>query len=401
MTMAIGDRAKGSPPRAGGVLGLAVAVTALALYGLFGVALASHIHHRLDPSGAPLFYDFSAFYEAGRLALHGHAAQAYDDRTMVAAEQAAFPGVRTRLPWNYPPSFQMLTAALAALPYASAWIVWTVGTTALLALMAGRLVGWRSAWIVALAPAAAINVLVGQNGNLTAVLVGAGVLLLERRPFVGGLLLGLLSYKPQFAVLAPLLLLVTRQWRALAGVAVSGALLAAASLALLGEGAWLAFIDKTLHPAVFTSSSSDWRSIPSVQIMARTLGLPGAAGAALHGLVALAAIAGAAFVWIKRRNPRLRVAALAAATLLVTPYLRVYDLVLLALPIAVLALDETAAALPERIVLAIAWLLPAYLLLGRQSIQIGPLASLAVMGLVVWHATRTTASTKRLTLVAS
>lgn len=400
MIMATSESSKASPARAGGYLGLAAAAATLALYGLFALVVASHFHHRLDPSGSPLFYDFSAFYEAGRFADAGHAALAYDDKAMIAAEQAAFPGVTTRLPWNYPPSFQMATAALAALPYAAAWIVWTGASVALYAWMAARLVGWRSAWIVALAPAAAINVLVGQNGNLTAALLGAGVLLLERRPFVGGLVLGLLSYKPHFAVLAPLLLLVTRQWRALAGAIVSGAALVAASLALLGEAAWLAFIAKSLHPAVFSSSSSDWRNIPSVQILARTLGLPGLAAAALHGLAALGAVAGAAWVWIRRSEPRLRAAALAAATLLATPYLRVYDLALLALPIGVLAMDEDAS-LSERAILALAWLLPAYLLFGRPQLQIGAIATLAVMGLTVWRAAQADATTKRLTLVAS
>jgi hypothetical protein len=398
--MRIGEAGAATRPPAKSWPGLAAAAALLILYALFGVTVALHTHHRLDPSGSPQFYDFSAFYQAGRFADAGQAAAAYDDKAMIAAERAAFPGVTARLPWNYPPSFQLVMAPLAALPYAAAWLVWTIATFGLFAAMARRLLPLRDVWILLLAPAAAINLLVGQNGILTCVLMGAGVLALERRPFVGGMLLGLLSYKPHFAVLAPLLLLITRQWRALGGAVVAGAVLMLASLVLLGEGAWIGFIDKTLHPAVFSSSSSDWRNIPSVQILARSLGLPGLAASALQGAVALAAIAGAARVWLRTKNARPRLAVLAAASLLITPYLRVYDLTLLALPIAILAAEDEVP-LAERAGLAIAWLLPIYLLFGQPRIQVGALATLAVTGLACWRALRSDAATKRLTLGAS
>lgn len=398
MRIGEGNGAAASP--AAGWLGLAIATTVLALYVLFGVTVALHTHHRLDPSGSPQFYDFSAFYQAGRFADAGQAAAAYDDKAMVAAEQAAFPGVTARLPWNYPPSFQLVMAPLAALPYTAAWLVWSLGTFGLYALMARRLLPLKDAWILLLAPAAAINLLVGQNGILTCVLIGAGVLALERRPFVGGLLLGLLSYKPHFAVLAPLLLLVTRQWRALAGAVVGGAALALASLGLFGEAAWIGFINKTLHPTVFSSSSSDWRNIPSLQILARSLGLPSLAASALHWACTAAAVMASAWVWLRSQDARARLAVLAAASLLVTPYLRIYDLTLLALPIAILAAEDEVS-IAERAVLAIAWLLPLYLLFAQPRVQVGPLASLAVMGLATWRALRPDGVTKRLTLGAS
>ena len=100
-------------------------VLTLALYGLWVMAAVTLTHHRIAPGGAPMFYDFEAFYEAGRFAVHGDAAAAYDDGRMIAAEHAAFPGMTVRLPWNYPPSLQLLMAPLAALPYGAAWLVWS------------------------------------------------------------------------------------------------------------------------------------------------------------------------------------------------------------------------------------------------------------------------------------
>ncbi|MDR3514041.1 MAG: glycosyltransferase family 87 protein [Caulobacteraceae bacterium] len=402
MTLDIGGTDRAARPPATSRIGAILALAVLALYVLFGVVVGLHTHARLGPSGAPLFYDFSAFYEAGRFADAGHAAAAYDDKAMIAAERAAFPGITVRLPWNYPPSFQMLFMPLAALPYVAAWLIWSSVLYGLYALLARRLLPTRDLWVALLLPAAAINLLVGQNGFLSTVLMGAGVLALERRPIVGGVLLGLLSYKPHFAVLAPVLLVFTRQWRALGGAVVSGAALLLLSLAILGPDAWLAFADKALHPAVFTSSSSDWRNIPSVQILARTLGLPPVAASVLHWAVALAATVGAAWVWRRSDDARLRAGALAAATLLVTPYLRLYDLTLLILPIAALmAPADGEPGLGERAILVVAWLAPAVLLFTPPGVQLGPLVTLALMALVLWRMRRTAGSTMRLTLHAS
>jgi alpha-1,2-mannosyltransferase len=58
-------------------------------------------------------------------------------------------------------------------------------------------------------PGALITMAHGQNGFRTMALLGGALMLLERRPIFGGVLFGLLSYKPQFGVLVPLFLAVT------------------------------------------------------------------------------------------------------------------------------------------------------------------------------------------------
>ena len=61
-----------------------------------------------------------------------------------------------------------------------------------------------AAFLVALGfPAALWNVTAGQNGFLTAALIGGTLGLLERRPALAGVCLGLLTYKPQFGLLFP------------------------------------------------------------------------------------------------------------------------------------------------------------------------------------------------------
>jgi alpha-1,2-mannosyltransferase len=257
-------------------------------------------------------------------------------------------------------------------------------------LLARKLVGAKHLWLLLLAPGAAVNLFVGQNGLLSTALMGGGVLMLGRRPIVGGALLGLMTYKPQFALLVPLVLICGREWRALASAVVSGAALALLAAAVLGVDPWLAFLHKAAQPAaIFSSSSSDWRSIPSVMIMARSLGLGAGLSAAIHWCVAIAAAIGALWIWRRTSDLRIRAGALAAATLLVTPYLRAYDLVLLILPIAVLLTNaEGKLGLGEMIAVFAAWVLPAVLLFSSPPVQLGPVVSVALMGLMLWQVAR-------------
>ena len=357
------------------------------LYVAFGGFVASNIHHNLDPRGSPLGYDFSAFYEAAQFAKNGHAVDAYDDGAMIAAERSSFPGNTTRLPWNYPPTFQLLLTPLAALPYVAAWVLWSVGLYAAYAVLARAIVPPQRLWLMLLFPGAAINLLVGQNGLLSTVLIGGGVLLLDRRPWIAGVMFGLMAYKPHLAILIPLVLLCGRAWRALAATIISGIAFVALSAAILGTAPWQAFIDKTLNaPAIFQSSSSDWHSIPSILILARSLGLSGGVSAALHWIVAASAAIGAMWVWRQTNDARLRAAALAAGTLLVSPYLRIYDLAPLILPIVALARGERGRPkIAEWILVAVAWVMPAVLLFGPAWIQGGPLVIAALMGVILWR----------------
>src|SRR5258708_6122854 len=144
MAVGFGETEQTARPPTSVRIGAIVALGVLALYVLFGIAVATHSHGRLGPNGAPLFYDFSAFYEAGQLAGGGHAASAYDDSVMAAMQQKDFPGAVTRLPWNYPPSFQLLLTPLAALPYVAAWLVWSLALYGAYTLLARRLLPTRN-----------------------------------------------------------------------------------------------------------------------------------------------------------------------------------------------------------------------------------------------------------------
>ena len=133
--------------------------------------------------------------------------------------------------------------------FGAAWLVWSGALYGFYSLLAHRLARDTDAFLfLLLAPGVAVNLFFGQNGILSTILLGGGVLLLRSRPVLGGMLLGLMAYKPQLALLIPFALLAGREWRALAAAILSQLGLMLLSLLVLGVEPWLAFLYKLARP---------------------------------------------------------------------------------------------------------------------------------------------------------
>jgi hypothetical protein len=288
----------------------------------------------------PAVQDFLVFWLAGRAALHGAAGAAYDPHFLHSAEVAAagheFAG---QLPWRYSPHFLFVVAALALLPYMIAFLVWVGSTLAAYSIAISRIAGARLALVLACAtPAVFLNAICGQNGSLTAALIGASLLTLEERPVLSGILLGLLAYKPQFGILFPLALAAGGYWRAMVAAAIATSAMIMASGAIFGFDALRAFV----HFLPITSSTilvhgvNGFNKLQTVYGLLRWLGFGNSAAWAAQA-IAISAVA-AALLWLWRRDVpyALKAAALATATLLATPHLYMYDFVILAVPLAFL-----------------------------------------------------------------
>ena len=337
----------------------------LAGYLLAAVLYIGSSHGLIDANGKPLGPDFINVYAAGEMAREGHASQVYDWPTHHHAEQAIFAG--RDIPyygWHYPPLFLLIALPLAALPYVWSLLFYLAATLAAYAAALWRIVKPdRTALLLALAfPAVFVNAFHGQNGFLTTALLGGGLLLLDRRPWIAGILLGCLAYKPQLAALALLMPLITLRWRVVASAAVTIAVLALLTLALFGVETWQAFFASgTLTRAiVLESGSTGWEKIQGVFAGVRMLGGPVMLAYALQGVIAIAAIAATVWAWRSKVPYTLQCAVLCLATPLITPYILDYDLVLLALPIAWIALEgRTNGFLPwEKTTLFLLWILP-------------------------------------------
>ena len=317
----------------------------------------------LDAHGRPLGTDFSQVWTAGRMVLDGRAAEVWDWRAHRAVQEALHgPRLAEWYGWHYPPPFLLVAAALAALPYLPALFVWQAATLLPFAWLMRRLTGRPEAWLFTLAaPVTLICVLHGHNGFLTALLLGGGLILLEKRPFLAGLVLGCLAYKPQLALVLPLLLLMLWNWRAIAGAAVSSLALIAVTLAIWGWPVWQAFLDSLplTQSIVIEQGRTGWEKIMSPFAAVRSWGGTIEIAYAVQAVFTIAAIG--ATLWLARKaRPDLRNAAVTAAVLIATPYVLDYDFVVLLAGIAFLWRDAVKHGwLPwEKSALALIWIAP-------------------------------------------
>jgi hypothetical protein len=341
-------------------------------------------------NGHPSVTDFMVFWLAGHSALKGAAAAAYVPQLHHAAEVAmsghAFAG---QLPWRNSPLFFFVAAPLALLPYVWAFVAWVAVSLAAYSFVISRIARSRVALVLACAtPAVFINALCGQNGTLTAALIGAALLCLERRPVVGGILIGLLSYKPQFGILLPVILIAGGYWRTLitATVAcVAGMLLSTLVFGTETLRAFLHYLPITSNE-ILVHGVNGFNKLQTTYGFVRWLGFGNdIAWAAQTGLICILA---AAIFWLWRRDApyALKAAALPVATLLATPHLFMYDFPLLAVSFAFLYRERAFDSLEFWSVGLANLCMGAFLFLPM---PIGLVALAIAMGLIVRRVLRT------------
>ena len=324
-------------PRSGDLVPAIAAGCVAAYVACFAMAFAAH-GWILDSGGHPLVTDFVSFWTAGHLAWHGAAATAYDPHIRHVAEISVVGHeFRGYLDWAYPPIFFFVAAALADLPYLTAFIVWIGLTLAMYGAVAGAVANSRIAMLIALAaPWVVADVEAGQNGFLTAALIGTVLLNLESRPVLSGIALGLLTYKPQFGLLFPLALAGGGHWRAIVWASVSACVALGLSCASFGIGTLGAFLHNLPETAnaVLGQGGVSANKLQSVYGIVRWLGGEDRAGWLVQSIATLSLAAGIIWLWGSGTPYPLKAASLCAAALLATPYAFAYDLPILSIAFA-------------------------------------------------------------------
>jgi hypothetical protein len=383
---------------------VALAVLAASLIGLvFVVATSNGLNDRV---GRPLGTDFSNVYAAGTYVLDGEPAAPFDPARQYAREQAIFGKATPFYGWHYPPFFLGLAALLATMPYWLALLAWQ-GVTLGLYLWAMRAIflippplageGGQRSWpgggvsnianatppdsalraeppspgrggikewpLLALAfPAVFINLGHGHNGFLTAALIAGALTLLDRRPILAGILIGLLAYKPQFGLLIPLVLMVSGRWRVFFAAAATVIVLALAVTLAFGVEVWTAFFASAsfTRSVVLEQGGTGWSKIQSVFSWVRMWHGPVMLAYAVQGAVTLAIALSLAWLWRQRAPYAWQAAALLIGAVLATPYSLDYDLMLLAPAICFLAVDGMTRGFGpwQKTLLAALWIVP-------------------------------------------
>ena len=318
----------------------------------------------IDRNGKPLGTDFSNVYAAGTLIWQGRPADAYVPALQHAEEKATFGGREVPFyGWHYPPFFFAVAFVVAAFPYAWGLAIWVAASlAAYLAAMRAILPRPETLLTAAAFPAVFVNIGHGQNGFLTAALLGGALHLLDRRPWLAGVLIGCLAYKPQFGVLIPVALLAGGRWSTIGAAVATIAALLAVSFVTLGGGVWHAFADSMTftQTVVLEQGSTGWEKIQSIFSAVRMWGASVHTAYAVQTALLLMLAATLAWLWQSDAAFELKASALATASLLATPYVLDYDLVVLAVAIAFFVrhgLNRGFRAF-EISLLAAAWIVP-------------------------------------------
>jgi hypothetical protein len=338
----------------------------------------------IRPDGKLGSIDFCLLWISGKFAATNDPFRIYDYPTFSAAYDFFYPPGECRpllQAYIYPPTYLFFTYVVGVMPYLVAFAVW-VGATFLLYLAAVySILPTPAAVIAAMASAAVLkNAQLGYNGFLTAGLFGLTLVCLERRPWLAGIPLGLLTYKPQFGVLFPLALLASRNWRALASAAATGVAFAMAAAIAFGSRTWPAFAASLAHLNSSLSPRAGVEiSLDSVYGLLRWAGAGTGLAWAVHFGVALSLAAAVYAAWARPIPYALKAATLCLGSVLVTPYVLRYDLCILSIAVAFMVKDGLAHGFPagERTIMLIC-----LILLYCPLAPVGPIVCLLLLLLV-------------------
>lgn len=294
----------------------------------------------LDSQSQIIPTDFVSFWSTSLQLQKGPAAHVYD-WTLHRAVEAELLGkdYDGRFPWLNPPTFLLAVVPLAFLPYPAAFLSWVVATLAVYMASLRMIVPSRWAIVGACAfPASLWTVSAGQNGLLTGALIGSTLGLLERRPFLAGFCLGLLTYKPQFGILFPIVLMAGGKWRVIAAASVTAVFLAVASAAAFGVETWIEFLNSISlsQGAVLAEGRTGLFKIQSPYGAMLWLGADRTTAWTAQIIVTFAALVLVTWVWRRPASHEVKSASLGVGALLATPYAFIYDFPVLAVPIAFL-----------------------------------------------------------------
>jgi hypothetical protein len=306
--------------------------------------------------------DFLNLWMYGRAAWLADPARWYDvaqyNSALEAVVGANYPGQN----WTNPPSLMLVMAPFGLLSYLPALLLWTVLSIGIFVAAANRyLTDKRLVLALVLSPAAVLCVISGQTSLLTALILLTIFAWMGRRPVAAGILIGLLTLKPQLGILFPIALIASGRWRVFASASVTAIVLAAATALVFGPQIWVEFITKAFPAQNMVLMDPERIATPfhpTIFMNLRGANLPYSFAMAVQLCFTASAIALVFWAFRYRRDgdPLLLMALFFACTLFCVPYFMAYDTLALAL-VALLLLDQRALdSAGHRMVQLVYWL---------------------------------------------
>jgi alpha-1,2-mannosyltransferase len=297
-----------------------------------------------DRVGNIKFQDFLPLYTSARMIAQGRDAELYNQEA-VAREEHAIVTQPTRavLPNIYGPQVTLVFVPLSRLSFATAawtWVALSLLTYAACVILILKKCPHLSLLfaevaLVALAfPPLILFLIRGQTSALALACFTAAYLAFDGdRPWLAGIALGVLAFKPQFLVGVAPVLLFAGCWKSFAGMAASAAgqlgfawiyfgsaVMRAYFGALWHVSRWIDNVELSLAPIQMHSLRSFWSLLIPWPAVASTL----------YGACAIAVVALGVRAWKSSSPLAARFSVLTLAAVLINPHLFVYDLLVLA-----------------------------------------------------------------------
>ena len=294
--------------------------------------------------------DYVQFYVMGSFALTGRWDALYDPAAHLSeARRRIDPRITLYAPYpNYPPQVALAFAPLALLPWqrslavflslmtacyaASVWILWRE-------CPALRRHGPLVAVLAAAAPLYFTPLRYAQTSALVLLIWSVALSAFSRnREFAAGLVIGCLAYKPQFGIVLAVAMLASRHWRVAGGAAISVVVQNLAGALAAGTESMRQYVRMLLrlaaNPELVVVYPTEGHSLRGFfRLVAGSHWTVDVATAIAVGAIIVVAVR----CWCTAAPLRVRWALLATATVLASPHLLTYDLLLLAVPLVVFA----------------------------------------------------------------
>jgi alpha-1,2-mannosyltransferase len=250
-------------------------------------------------------------------------------------------------PFLYPPHMLFLLWPLRHMSYNEAAARWTLVPLPfyflllyLLMKRAAPNVGITPFLIVSACslPFLSANIFTGQTVTFYAVFFMAAMLFWHRKPWVTGVFLGFMTFKPQLGILLPFALLASKEWRIIVSAIITTAIFLATATLWFGVDIWADYLIMTGHFAEYLRNGVDQfdKLALGPYVSLHMLGLSAPIAFAVQIAVTVA-VAGCIFAAFRQRDEKrqfLRFGLLACGGLLATPYAMSYDTPILAVAVA-------------------------------------------------------------------
>jgi hypothetical protein len=221
---------------------------------------------------------------------------------------------------------------------------------------------------------------------------------MKTNPVLCGVMIGLLAYKPQLAILPFFVLLITKNWKAMlsaVGTVFSVSLL---SVLAFGKDVWIGFFQSLFHTSSYlmeTSKEVTSSIQPTLLTTLIDLGVDARISLFVQMIVAVLAVVVVGWAFLRSKRMPLKGIMLVLGMPLIIPYFMQYDLVILGLALVMLIYDFITYGYTklEAVMAAILWMMPlinspVVLFTGIQLCPIVLVAEMVMVGKRLLHQDR-------------